>query len=238
MLFWKRMRRPLRKYKPVERLLFGGSFDPPHRGHLAMVRFALQQGLCDDLDICPAALSPFKTLSPPASAAERKRMLELALGDIALEIDEHRDRIRILDLELQRGGPSFTAQTLRDLRLEFPDTRIGLLLGSDSFLSLERWRNFQDILFHHTLLVFRRSEDRQEMLQNTARRFKHQYSNCGPEIRILDNPLVEASSRETRAALAEGLESPALSRMLSPAVLQHIRQQGLYRAAAGDRRSA
>ncbi len=238
MIFAKRLRRPLQKFQPVERLVYGGSFDPPHRGHQAMIRYALAEELCLALDIVPAAVSPFKTRMPPAPAAERLRLLELALGDIALEIDRYRDRIQILELELQRGGPSYTSETMRALRANHPRTRIGLLLGSDSFLNFERWHDFRDILFHHTLLVFRRAGDEPDKLDATIRRFKHQYSNAGPEIRLLNNPLIEVSSRQTRAALAGDINAPALQRFLSAGVLQYIREHGLYREVAGDRRSA
>lgn len=225
---------PLTRFRPVERLVFGGSFDPPHRGHLAMIRYVLERGETDFLDIVPAAVSPFKTRTPPLPGAERLKLIQLALGDIAIDIDAYRDRIRVLDVELNRAGPSFTADTLKQLRGEFREVRIGLLIGSDSFLDIERWTRFRDILFHHTLLVFRRRGDDPERLAAHIRKLKHEYSNAGPEIRLLDNPLVDVASRDVRRAVGDPKTNPtSLLRWLSPSVAAYIQERGLYRAAVG-----
>lgn len=229
MFFRKRIRKPLEKFKATERLVFGGSFDPPHRGHLEIIRHAFAENLCDNLDLVPAAVSPFKQRTPPVSGEDRVRLLELALEDFREELAPYRERIRILDLEIQRDPPSFSSETLKQIRSEFPRTRTGVLIGSDSFVDFERWHRFRDILFHHTLVVFLRRGDDREELDRQIRRFKHEYSNAGPEIKLLNNPFVDCSSSEVRSAVSRGaLDHHAVKNCLTPSVRDFIAGKGLY----------
>src|SRR5262245_5578969 len=99
---------------PIHRLgLFGGSFDPVHCGHLLVAQAALEELRLERLFFVPAAQSPFKPQAAPAPAAERLKLLRLALvGRVNCEVDEQ---------EIGRGGTSFTIDTLRDYRRRFPD---------------------------------------------------------------------------------------------------------------------
>lgn len=113
-------------------LLHGGTFDPVHNGHLAIARAAGQTLGCK-VRLMPAADPPHRT-PPGASAAQRARMLDLATaGDPGLCVDRR---------ELQREGPSYTVQTLRELRAGDPDVPVALLLGADAFLGLPGWREW------------------------------------------------------------------------------------------------
>lgn len=112
--------------------LFGGSFDPVHCGHLLVAQAALEELRLSRLFFIPAAQSPFKPQAAPAPAAERLRMLRLALaGQVRCEIDEQ---------ELRRGGTSFTIDTVRDYRHRFPGAKLFYLIGADHVPTLPAWR--------------------------------------------------------------------------------------------------
>src|SRR5690606_4964519 len=113
--------------------LYGGTFDPVHNGHLAIARTAATALGCR-VRLMPAADPPHRP-PPGASAHQRASMLDLAVeGDDLLCVDRR---------EMQRDGPSYTVQTLRDLRAAEPDTPVALLVGADSFLGLPAWREWE-----------------------------------------------------------------------------------------------
>jgi nicotinate-nucleotide adenylyltransferase len=122
----------------VQRLgLFGGSFDPVHLGHLLVAQAALEELKLDRLFFIPAAQSPFKPGSTPAPAAVRMRLLRLALaGRSAFEVDEE---------EIQRGGVSYTIDTLREYRRRFPNAALFHLIGADHVGSLPQWRESSEL---------------------------------------------------------------------------------------------
>lgn len=112
--------------------IFGGSFDPVHCGHLLVAQAAMEELSLSRLFLVPAAQSPFKPQAAPAPAAERLRLLRLALvGQTRYEIDEQ---------ELHRGGTSFTIDTVRDYRRRFPHADLSYLIGADHVPTLPAWR--------------------------------------------------------------------------------------------------
>jgi nicotinate-nucleotide adenylyltransferase len=112
--------------------LYGGSFDPVHLGHLLVAQAAVEELGLDRLFFIPAAQSPFKPENPPMPAAIRLQLLRLALmGKANYEIDE---------LEIQRGGVSYTVDTLREYARRFPAAEIFYLIGADNAAKLNEWR--------------------------------------------------------------------------------------------------
>jgi nicotinate-nucleotide adenylyltransferase len=117
--------------------LFGGSFDPVHIGHLLVAQAACEELLLDRLFFIPAAQSPFKPANEPAPGAVRLRMLRIALaGKPDYEIDEQ---------EIQRGGVSFTIDTVRDYTARFPEAEVFYLIGADHVSSLPKWRDAEQL---------------------------------------------------------------------------------------------
>jgi nicotinate-nucleotide adenylyltransferase len=117
--------------------LFGGSFDPVHLGHLLVAQAAREELDLARLFFIPAAQSPFKPESAPTPAAERLRLLRLALaGKTWCEIDEQ---------EIRRGGVSYTIDTLRDYASRFPQARIFYLIGADHLEQLPKWRAAEEL---------------------------------------------------------------------------------------------
>ena len=122
----------------VERIgLFGGSFDPVHLGHLLVAQAAREELDLDRLFFIPAAQSPFKPDRQPTPANERLRLLRLALaGKTWCELDEQ---------EIQRGGVSYTIDTVRDYTRRFPGASLFYLIGADHVPQLPQWRAAEEL---------------------------------------------------------------------------------------------
>jgi nicotinate-nucleotide adenylyltransferase len=129
--------------------LFGGSFDPIHHGHLIAGQVAAERLGLDELRYMPAREQPFKRGRHAAPAADRAAMLELAVAGapkLAVEL-----------VELDRPGPSYTAETLRELRAREPEAAFTLLLGSDAALELEAWHDAGALPGLARIVVFARA---------------------------------------------------------------------------------
>ena len=117
--------------------LFGGSFDPVHLGHLLMAQAAREEAGLDRLYFIPAAHSPFKPEGHPAEAEKRLLLLRLALaGDTRSEVD---------DMEIQRGGVSYTVDTIRSYAAKFPGAELFYLIGADNTAQLPKWRESTEL---------------------------------------------------------------------------------------------
>ncbi|MSR77560.1 MAG: nicotinate (nicotinamide) nucleotide adenylyltransferase [Candidatus Omnitrophica bacterium] len=118
--------------------IFGGSFDPVHQGHLAVARHVREQFETDKIFFIPTLISPHKIVeSPSASGEHRFKMLELAA--------EQDKSFRVSDAELNREGISYTVDTLKIFRRDFPKDEIFLILGADSYSHFFSWKNPEEI---------------------------------------------------------------------------------------------
>ena len=123
----------------VERVgLFGGSFDPVHLGHVILAEAALEELQLERIVFIPAALSPFKTERPPSASNEsRLAMLREAIAS--------EKRFSVDDRELQREGPSFTIDTVRELLGDYPGVRFLYLIGADNLKDLHQWHKIEEL---------------------------------------------------------------------------------------------
>ena len=129
--------------------LFGGSFDPVHHGHLIVARVAVEALGLDSLRFIPAREQPFKLGQHGASAEQRAAMLDLAVaGSPGFAVER---------AELERPGPSYTVDTLRDLHAREPGIRLTLLLGADAAAELEVWHQAPEIPGLANVVVFARA---------------------------------------------------------------------------------
>ena len=197
--------------------IYGGTFDPPHWGHITAARAAMEQLGLDKLVLIPDRVPPHKAL--PEGSASPEQRLEMA----ALATAELGKRTEVSDRELRRDGPSYTSDTLAALREEYPEDTLWLLMGSDMFLSLQTWHAPEEIMALARIAPFsREAEDESAAFAAQKARLERAY---GAQIRIVQNPEVrELSSTEVRAALAAGRGSD----LLPPAVYGYVLREHLY----------
>lgn len=214
-------------------LVYGGTFDPVHRGHVAIAEGARQAllgaGLAlDRFDFLPNADPPHRD-PPGANAGHRVAMLWLALqGQAQFGIDLR---------EIRRGGASYMADTLTELRGALgPQAPLVLLLGADAFSGLERWQRWTRLLELAHLLVVSRpdapgvplSARLQALCQSRGVALSRLADSPAGCIAELDLPAHPASSSAVRAAL-QAADSRAAEALVDAAVLAYVRRHGLYR---------
>jgi nicotinate-nucleotide adenylyltransferase len=183
--------------------LLGGSFNPIHHGHLITALRAAEAVTLDRVLFIPAAVSPLKNGDGLASAAHRWAMLRLALRGTP--------QFEACDLELRRGGVSYTVDTLRELKTQ---TRAQLywILGTDAARQLPRWKSIDEVRRLARFIIVTRPGDR--------------VSQNRPKDHIVRAPLLEISSSEIRERVRKGL---TVRYLLPESVERYIREKGLYR---------
>ena len=197
--------------------VYGGTFDPPHWGHITAARAAMEQLGLDKLVLIPDRVPPHKAL--PEGSASPEQRLDMAV----LATAELGRRAEVSDRELRRDGPSYTSDTLAELRREHPEDTLWLLMGSDMFLSLQTWHAPEEIMTLARIAPFsREAEDESAAFAAQKARLEQEY---GAQICIVQNTEVrELSSTEVRAALAAGQGSD----LLPPAVYGYVLREHLY----------
>ena len=194
--------------------IYGGTFNPPHLGHIRASQMAVDALGLDRLLVIPDRIAPHKQLPEgSASPEQRLRMLELALKD--------EKKIEVCDLELHREGPSYTYETVEQLHAQFPQDRLILLMGTDMFLSFHQWRYPERILKHAQLGVFYRGTPGE--CADIDRR-KEEMEQQGHTVHLLQNEVVDISSTQLRRMLAFRCAEPFLPK----GVASYIHEQGLY----------
>ncbi len=201
--------------------VFGGSFDPVHRGHVGMVDYLLQRKLADEVVVVPAALSPFKA-GHQAGPARRLAMLKLAFGS--------RPRVAIDECELNRRGPSYTSDTLEHLAATHPGDRLWLTIGQDNLTQLPRWHEVGRILEMAGLIVFPRGEQagQRPAEPDPADLLREGGLTLAPDrVKVAADFHEPVSSRAVRARLLSGGDAAGL---VPAAVAGYISRHGLYTA--------
>ncbi len=141
--------------------MIGGSFDPVHLGHLFLLHCAVSMSDYSSFLLIPAKVSNFKQSSrPQASDQDRLEMLRLAVQDYRDLYPEDRDvDISVSTMELERGGVSFTSDTIRILKDQLGLDRIGMVIGDDHLEGLSRWHDFEYLRDNVEFLICRRSQE-------------------------------------------------------------------------------
>ena len=203
--------------------LFGGAFDPVHRGHIDAALAALAALALARIDFLPAAQSPLKS-GAAASGQHRLAMLELAIsGKGGLGVDPR---------ELSRPGPSFTIDTLVELRSEHgPEQSLVWIVGSDILASLSQWKRWRELVEYAHVLVLDRphAPECDASVEAWLERHSHPAiwvrEKPSGSVQWLHQPPVDVSSTEIRAALKPGGEVGSL---LCDQVIEYIAEHELY----------
>ena len=183
--------------------LLGGSFDPIHHGHLLVAQAAVEALTLAELRFVPARQQPFKVGSHGADAADRVRMVELAIAG--------EPRFQVERIEIDRPGPSYTVETLRALRAREPSTGFVLLVGADAAAELPTWHEAEEIPHLARVVMFARPPER----------------DPGPaeELETIRVPQLEISASDIRRRVRAG---QSIRYWVPDAVRDHIASHRLY----------
>ena len=197
--------------------IVGGTFNPPHIGHLVMVQEALNQLDLDRVFLMPVAQPPHKEALADPGADVRLDLCRLAAaGD---------DRLEVSDLEIRRGGSSYTVDTLRALHERDPEHSLTFIVGGDMAHSLSSWREPEAVLELARLAVAEREDLRRE---DIADRLAPLHS--GDRVVFFDMPRIDISSSAIRDRVATGRP---IRHLVPDLVAEAIRARRLYPQAAG-----
>ena len=198
--------------------IYGGTFNPPHTGHLHAAKQAVQILGLDKLLLIPDRIAPHKEI-PTGSPVPQQRLEMLriaAAGEAKMEVS---------DIELKREGASYSYLTVEALREIYPDAELYLLMGTDMFLTFETWKNPERITKNATLAVMYRGEKGERAdIEAQKKRFEAQ----GAKIELVENQILSISSTQLRRLIA----FQCAGEFLPDGVGDYIRENGLYDTAS------
>ena len=194
--------------------IYGGTFSPPHKGHIAAAKAFMEQMWLDILYVIPTATPPHKEMEVDVSAKDRLEMCRLAFEEL--------DGVCVSDLEIARGGKSYTVETLRELSGE--DRRLFFLCGTDMMLTLDRWREPEEIFRLCYPVYIRRDNDRSldAVIVNKIAQYQRNY---GKVVRRIITDPIELSSGQVRKMMVDGAD---ISSLIPSKVENYIKDNHLY----------
>lgn len=187
--------------------LYFGSFNPIHHGHLVIANFILQHAHLDQVWFVVSPQNPLKRSTTLLNEYHRLHLVRLAV--------EGERQLRASDIEFKLPKPSYTVDTLAYLQEKYPDDEFSVIMGSDSFQNLTKWKNHEWLLRNYPIYVYRRPE--------------HEHLPAYPDARqveIVDAPLLPISSTDIRHKLKQG---QSVRYLLPDPVLEEIEKSGYYR---------
>ena len=203
----------------MERIgIYGGTFNPPHTGHIQAAKQAVTALKLDKLLVIPDRIAPHKQI-PSGSPTPEQRLEMLRIGT------ETSPELEVSDMELRREGVSYTWETVAQLKLQYPDAELILLMGTDMFLSFHTWRHPERITQNASLGVFYRG-DRGEAASIEEK--KAEMEAAGVTVYLVENEITAISSTQLRRLLAFGCADA----FLPEGVGAYIRSNDLYDTAA------
>lgn len=207
-------------YNDKKIAIYGGSFSPPHIGHVLSARAYLDESGADEIVIIPAKRPPHKELDGMADDIQRLEMCRLAF----CEDEVLRGKCRVSDFELMRDAVSYTVDTI-EYFLEEGYRDISILIGTDMLLSFETWRRYRDLFQYADIYYVDRYDDVRNMTAQTAERYRSEY---GARVTPLRVPVFEASSTDIRNKISRG---ESVEGLLSEKVNKYILKNCLYKQA-------
>lgn len=197
--------------------IYGGSFNPPHIGHVQAAREVISLLDLDKLFIIPAAMPPHKTLPDGTPSAEdRLTLCRLAFAKI--------DKAEVSDIEINRSGVSYTVDTVKELITQYPDDEFFLLMGTDMLLSFENWYCPDEIAKHVTLAVMHRYDNDAKLDQTVRETVSRLETKLHAKVVCVENHPIETSSTEVRNLIV----MDCLEGLLPADTVDFIRKKGYY----------
>ena len=206
----------------IKRLgIFGGAFDPVHKGHTQSLKYINDLKIIDEIQVIPNYASPHNK-DIQTDEKHRLKMLEIAFKEIK--------NIKLNDIELKNKTKSYTYETLKYLKEIYPEKHISLIIGLDSLFSFTTWKNWENILSLCSLLVLERKLNGSLQLNKDIERkispdYEDFFSDHG-KILILKNDLINISSTDVRLKLKK---NENLAGLVDDQVLKYISNKSLYK---------
>lgn len=190
--------------------IFGGTFNPPHMGHISAARAVVEALGLDRLIMIPTNIPPHKTL-PRGSASQAQRLEMTAIAASMVPMAE------VSDIEIRRKGASYTYETAAQIKAMYPDSDLWLVVGTDMLATFDKWRRPEDIVSVCRLAAVARGIDDREFIRAQAARLRRL---LGAQVDMVYNHVVEISSTALRQGGHEILVPSEIRR--------YIRERGLY----------
>lgn len=201
----------------IERIgVYGGTFAPVHNGHVAAARAFLEQMKLDRLLIVPTYITPHKDMDASDDPEHRMKMCKLAFGDD--------DCIEVSDIEIKRGGKSYTIDTIKALTKS--DRKLFLMCGTDMMLSFDKWRDFESI-FKLCCPVYVRRENDASLDPRIIAKNQEYYEKYGVAFRKIIVDPIDINSTDIRGLVKSGQD---ISDLVPAGVADYIQKYGLYNA--------
>lgn len=195
--------------------IYGGAFAPIHVGHVEAAKAFMSQMWLDVLFVIPTGCSPHKEIDKGATDNDRLEMCRLAFEGV--------EGVIVSDMEIRRGGQSYSIDTLRELSDK--DRRLFMLCGTDMMLNLGEWDKIDEIFSLSYPVYIRRENDRALDAEIIAKN-KDYFEKYGKYVIKLEAPVIEVSSSMVREKLRQGED---VSGFIDPKVLNYINEKGLYK---------
>lgn len=216
--------------------IFGGSFDPIHKGHLAIACAALREAGLEEVWLMVSPENPFKEGKRMAPMTDRIEMARLAVGDLPETV---RRKIKVSDFEESMPLPSYTIDTLRALGKAYPKKEFRLIIGGDNLDAFADWREPEEILRDYGIIVYPRKVESRGKVESREPRVEREGVDNKRGRRIViterdcfvlkDVELMDVSSTKIREAIVNGDDVAELERLgLTASVAQYIKEKGLY----------
>ena len=204
--------------------VYGGSFNPPHLGHVRAARACKEALGLDRVLVIPASIPPHKQMaSGSATAMERLKLTQLAFSQLP--------GFEVLDMELRREGKSYTVDTIRALKEQYKQSDLYLMMGTDMFLSFQDWYCPEEIAKNARLVCFSRYDADAKNRESLLKQADTLEAQFGERPVLLENDCFDISSTEARRLLRFKIAAP----YLPEAVLREIEAEGLYGVGENDK---
>ena len=195
--------------------IFGGSFDPVHEAHISLAKDALQQCELDSVIFVPAKIQPFKAGRDVTAVEDRLAMVRLGIaGEPGMDFSE---------FECRSEGISYSYLTMRYMADKYKNTDLYMIMGTDSFLMIEKWKNSKELLQNYSFIVGSRPGYREDELKECISRLRNEY---GVLVVNIDNIKMDISSTDIRNRIRDGR---SILGLVPESVERYIQDRGLYR---------
>ena len=195
--------------------IFGGTFNPPHKGHTYIAREAKRLANLDRMIFIPCYVPPHKEVWGKVSPEHRFNMTSIAIARFP--------EFEISDIEIKAGGKSYTAKTLEKLKEIYPDDQLCFVVGGDSLRDMESWYHPEQIFAQARIIAFARDEMDRARLCECGEYYKKKY---GAEVEVIDVTPFDVSSSQIRDMIGSGLD---VSHLVDSDVMEYIRENGIFK---------